>query len=178
MAKLDLYEQFRPDIKSGDCLLWRSSTVIGWMIRLFTGHNVNHAGLTVCPSEHEIFKNRRFTIEALDDGIVFRLVSERLRLFSGKVWWYPLLDDYDFARDHITMWALNMNGTPYDYDSLFKQVFGRVSADMRRFFCSEFCYFAWKENGIPLLEQPAPRPGDIPALGIFKEPRLIFDWPS
>jgi hypothetical protein len=181
MAKLDLYEEFRQEIQSGDCLLWRSHSAVGSLIRMFTGGFVNHAGLAVKPSEHEIFKNRRFTLEAVGKGVVFRLISEQLRDFDGgKVWLYQLKDEYDFARDHVTAWGLEKEGTPYDYGSLFKQAIARVSGDMRKFWCSEFCYFGWKKNGIPIISgDRVPYPSEIPDLKIFKEePRLIFDWES
>ena len=175
MSNLDLYNQRKANMKSGDCLLWRSSSVVGWLIRLFTSHTVNHARIVIRPHDYGHFKNRRFTIEALENGIILRLLSERLRNFNGKVWLYPLRDEYDFARELIVKWAIEKEGTPYDYGSLFKQIFGRVSAVMKQFFCSEFCYIAWKESGIPVNEEKAPRPGDIPALDIFKEQILIFE---
>ena len=162
-------------MQSGDCLLWRSSSMIGWAIRLFTGHKVNHASLVIKPYKYGQLKNRRFALEALEDGVVLRLLSERLRNFDGKVWLYPLKDEFDFARPKTIDWALSMEGTPYDYKSIFKQIFARVSVDMKELFCSEFAYLAWKKGGIIKDEViKAPRPGDIPALGIFKDPILIF----
>jgi len=172
---IELYAQHRVKMQTGDCLLWRSSSVLGWAIRLFSWAKVNHAGLVVRPNEWGLFKDRRFTLEALEGGIVLRLLSERLRDFNGKVWLYPLKDEFAVLRDEICRWALAQEGTPYDYGSLFKQVFGRVSVEMTRYFCSEFCYAAWLKAGLPVNEPKAPRPGDIPKLGIFKEPVLIFD---
>jgi len=172
---MELYRKHQETLQTGDCLLWRSRPVIGWLIRLFSWAKVNHAGLVVRPHEHGPFKDRRFTLEALESGIILRLLSERLRGFDGQVYLYPLKEEFAFTREGIGDWAIKLEGTPYDYSSLFRQIFGRVSADMKRLFCSEFCYFAWKENGIPIEEEKAPRPGDIPKLGIFKEPILIFD---
>lgn len=168
------YNELKSTMRTGDCLLWRSNSILGWMIRLFTKAPVNHAGLIIRPGEHGHFKNRRFTIEALEKGIILRLLSERLRSFDGQVWLYPLKDEFDEYRSKIGAWALEKEGTPYDYRSLFKQIFGRVSADMREFFCSEFCYMAWRAVGINIKDQKAPRPGDIPDLGIFKEPVKLF----
>jgi len=115
-----------------------------------------------------------FVIEALEQGVILRLISERLRSFNGKVWWYPLKSEYQGARNKISKWAVEQEGTPYDYSSLFRQVFGRVSAEASLYFCSELCYFAWMEAGIPVARDKAPRPGDIPGLGIFNDPILIF----
>jgi hypothetical protein len=55
-------------------------------------------------------------------------------------------------------------GIPYDYQSIFHQLFGKVSADARRLFCSEYCYLAYGFTG------KAPAPADMPALGIFEQP--------
>ena len=171
---LDVYGYYKDDLQTGDCLLWRSRSMIGWLIRLFTGHRVNHAGLVIRPHEYGCFNDRRFTLEALENGVVLRLLSERLRSFDGAVWLYPLKDEYRLKRAVISAWAIKQEGTPYDYGSLFKQIFGRVSLDMRKYFCSEFCYAAWREAGIPVDENKAPRPGDIPGLGIFKKPVMIY----
>ena len=168
------YNTYKEIMKTGDCLLWRSHTMIGWLIRFFSKAPVNHAGLIIRPEEHGHFRDRRFTIEALEQGIILRLLSERLRSFDGEVWLYPLKDEFDEYRSKIGDWAIEKEGTPYDYGSLFKMIFGRVSADMKEFFCSEFCYMAWEENGLPVNEEKAPRPGDIPELGLFKEPILII----
>lgn len=154
--------------------MWRSRSVTGWLIRLFSRADVNHAGLVI-RVDHAHFQGRRFTLEALETGIVLRLLSERLRRYRGSVWLYPLKAEFNAAREAIGDWAIEREGTPYDYGSLLRQAFGRVSADMRYFFCSEYCYFAYRESGIPVAEPKAPRPGDIPRLGIFEPPILIYE---
>lgn len=168
------YNIHKHEMKSGDCILWQSSrSCIGWLIQRFT--SCNHASLIIRPEEFGPFKDRRFVMEAVGKGVVLRLLSEHFREFHGRVYWYPLKDEFDFARGNIADWAIAQEGTPYDYGSLFRQLFGRVSADIELFFCSEFCYFGWKENGIPVDCPTAPRPGDIPDLKIFKYPVLIFE---
>ena len=170
----ELYDTCREGMRTGDCILWRSKSLIGWAIRMFSGGAYNHAGLVVRPHDAGCFAGRRFTLEALGNGIILRLLSERLRGFEGEVWLFPLKDDFDLLRHKILEWALDKEGTPYDYGSLFKQIFGRVSVDAKSYFCSEFAYDAWKEAGLPIAEDKAPRPGDIPMLPIFKEPIMIY----
>jgi hypothetical protein len=58
--------------------------------------------------------------------------------------------------------AFQYIGVPYDYKSLFKNAFGRVSADARALFCSEYCFLCYGKTG------KAPTPGEMPKLGIFK----------
>ena len=172
--KLKMYLTCRHILRTGDCILWQSNSIVGWLIRRFSKANVNHASLVISLSEYGNLIDRRFLLEALGPGIVLRLLSRRLMKFSGKVWWYPLKDEYNSHRNKIGEWALLQVGVEYDYKSLFKQMIGRVSADVKEFFCSEYCFIGWKKSGISLKGKVAPRPGDIPKLGIFKKPIRIL----
>ena len=174
MENLEAYMKQRPQMKTGDLLLWKSSSVIGWLIRLFSSGNVNHAGLVLCLEEFAHLKDRRWTLEALEPGIVLHLLSRRLGKYDGSVWCYPLKEEYDYCRSDLGAWAIEKVGTPYDYGSLFKNALGRVSADANKFFCSEYAYMAYKENGLPVDFEKAPRPADMPSLGIFDEPVQIL----
>lgn len=167
--KLLKYISCRPMMQTGDLLQYRSKSCLGWLIRLFTGHEVNHSGLVVRIKEHENRKDRRWTLEALESGIVLHLLSRRLtKDFKGEAWWYPLLPEFDAYRDAIGGWAFSKVGVGYDYWGLLKQAAARVAPDARRFWCSEFCYFAYKEVAIPIPEfEHGPRPGDMPKLNIF-----------
>jgi len=174
MGKLDLYIKERPDMKTGDLLQWRSESFLGAAIRFFSRANVNHSGLIISLNEYSGLVDRRFTLEALGSGIVLRLLSERVREHKGRLWLYPLKNEFDICRDAVAEWALLKVGTPYDYKSLLKQVAGRVSSNASRLFCSEYCFMAWKAAGIPVTSKKAPRPGDMPGLGIFKDPVRIL----
>lgn len=174
MNDLNPYYTWRDDLKTGDCLLYSSRSVIGWLIRLFSRATVNHAGLVIRLAEFGDLKDRRFTLEALEYGIVLRLLSKRLEKYSGKVWWYALKPEFDEARDAIAEWALLNVGTKYDYGSLFRQAFMRVSVNAKKFFCSEYVFAAWDFAGIAPRRDHAPRPGDIPALELFNEPIQIL----
>lgn len=169
MANLELYMRYRSHMQTGDLLLWKSHTLLGWMIRLFSRGEVNHAGLVLKLEEFAHLKERRWTLEALEPGIVLHLISNRLAKFDGEVWWYPLKDEFYEHRANLGEWAIAMVGTPYDYGSLFKNALGRVSVNANRLFCSEYAYMAYKENGLPVYQKKAPRPADMPGLGIFKD---------
>jgi len=174
MEKLDTYYKHRPMMQTGDLLLWKSRSVIGWLIRLFSSGNVNHAGLVLCLDEFAHLTDRRWTLEALEPGIVLSLISRRFEKYDGSAWWYPLKGEYNSCRHDLGEWAIEKVGTPYDYGSLFKNALGRVSADASKFFCSEYAYMAYKEVGLPVDLEKAPRPADMPGLGIFKEPTQIL----
>ena len=167
------YYKLRDELKTGDLLLYRSSSVLGWLIRMFSRANVNHAGLVIRLSEYGDLSDRRFTLEALEGGIVLRILSRRLRKFKGDVYWYPLQDQFESYRNDIGAWALEKVGIQYDYGSLFKQALCRVSADAEKFFCSEYSQIAYTECGIIEPLDYALTPGEMSGLGIFKAPRVL-----
>ncbi|OGW44436.1 MAG: hypothetical protein A2Y66_01710 [Nitrospirae bacterium RBG_13_41_22] len=170
MGDLYTYNRWRNHIDSGDLLLYRSKNLLGWAIRKFSHGNVNHAGLVINLKEFAGKEDRRWTLEALEHGIELNLLSKRLEEYKGNVWLYPLQDCYNDLRPQIGAWAAEKVGTPYDYGSLFKNIFGRVSVEANRFFCSEYAFMAYRDNGIKMNINKAPTPADMPSLGIFKDP--------
>jgi len=165
---LSAYNAAKDGMKTGDLLQWRSDSLVGALIRWRTKSGVNHSSLVLRLSEYEGLERRRWTTEALEHGTVLNLLSRRLETFGGECWWYPLQDSWNEYREKVGEWALKMIGVPYDYESIFKQIVGKVSADARALFCSEYCYMAYGLIG------KAPSPGEMPELGIFKEPVKIL----
>jgi len=165
---LTLYNAVRDQMKTGDLLQWKSNSLIGALIRWRTKSNVNHSSLVIRLAEYEGLERHRWTTEALEHGTVLNLLSRRLEAFDGECWWYPLQDSWNEYRENVGTWALDKIGIPYDYGSIVKQIVGKVSADARELFCSEYCYLAYGLTG------KAPNPGEMPELGIFKEPQKIL----
>ena len=147
-------------MQSGDVVLWKGRGIISRLIRIWSEYS--HASLVLRLKEFENLKDRRFLLEALSSGIELRLLSRRLEEYSGEAWWFPLKSIYDRTgvRQEIATWALKQVGIKYDFDSLFRNALGRVSADAKQYFCSEFVYLAYKQAGL-VKRQKAPRPGDI-----------------
>lgn len=161
--------QVKHTMKTGDCIEWRSKgAMVGWLIRFFSKGKFNHSSLVITLGEYGDLANRRFLLEALGE-IELRILSKRLEKYNGEVWWYPLKDEYDVCRNKIGEWALLHIGVDYDFGGVIRQIVSRVSADVKKLWCSEFCFFAWIFGGIP-LKGKAPRPVDIPKYDIFKEP--------
>ena len=161
------YSKARERMATGDVVLWKGKGIISRLIRLWSEYS--HASLVLRLKEFKGLKDRRFLLEALASGIELRLLSRRLRGYRGEAWWFPLLDEYQGKRSDIAAWALNQVGKRYDYGSLFKNMLGRVNADARSYFCSEFVFLAYKEAGI-VGGNVAPRPGDIARWNCFKFP--------
>ena len=177
---LALYKPHRMQIQSGDMILWHSATILGWLIRCFhtlrsfKRVTVNHASLVVKGPEHvgSVMGDRRWQLEALWQGVVLRKLSDRLTTHKGKAYWYPLLDKYDSYRDKISATAYNELGTPYDYFSVFKQIYRRVKAGGLKLFCSELLFWVYRQLGI-VTGKKAPAPDEIPGLGIHRRPVRI-----
>jgi len=172
MNSLKKYLILRNRLDTGDLIEWRSSTAVGWLIRKFTGKKVNHSSLVVKFANEELGE-RRYILEALDDGIVLNLVSTRLAQFKGQAWWYPLKPEHNRLRAKILPWAIDQTGKPYDYDSLFKQMFSKVSCDARRLFCSEFYQMALSKVHL-LPDGTALRPGEFERFCIHLNPVQII----
>lgn len=178
------YADIRDSIKSGDRIEFAGNTVIGRLIRWFTKDAVNHTALALSIDEYSNYLgNRKFILEAESDGIVLNTLSHDIQTADGKVFYTPLLLQFDDRRKQIADWALQQVGTGYDFGSLFKNVLGAVNADMKKLFCSEYYFIALVQAGIiPGCELcgkivtdhnggpvKSPRPGEFGRFPVFGE---------
>jgi len=178
---LDLYYKYRPEMQSADLLQWQSDTLLGKLIRIWS-KGVNHSGQVLDLALCKDLLNRRWILEALEGGLDINLISSRLEGYKGRVWWHPLLPEYDEYRPRIrnlaVMRATEYGKKSYDYWGLVKNAICRVSANAREYFCSEFVYLNCRDVGMPLGDWPreiAPRPGDMAEFGWWGAGTLIFD---
>ena len=171
MNDLSEYYKVRHLIKTGDHLGWKSDGIVGCLIRLKTGNTINLSSMAI-KLDYEGLGQRRYDVGALNRGIEFHMLSRMLEKYNGKVWWYPLKDKYNELRSRIAVKAFEVVDIPYDYDSLFKNVLGRVSTNFSKLFCSEFynwdLYTSGIDTGWPVPGK-APTPADIDKFKIFKE---------
>jgi len=180
LAGLDLYLNHTGDMQTGDLIEWAGDSLIGRMIRLFTRRDTNHTSLLIRPQNYLGLKDRRFMIEALETGPTATLLSARFKNYAGKVYWIPLKPEFNHRRDSIGTWAIleMVERRPrYDYGSVLKQMFGRVSLDGQRYFCSEFAHAAWINGGVlqPPENGKAARPGEFEDFGVTLPRVKIFD---
>jgi hypothetical protein len=167
---VNIYDLVKGDMKTGDILYWRSNTLIGALIRARTGGKGNHVSQIIRLPECEGQEQRRYHTEALERGVYPNLLSERLKAFSGSVWWLPLRDEWDMVRAEIAVRMAEMWGTPYDFPSLFWQIIGSVSTDAEQLFCSEFAWRALGYSGI------APNPKELAEDKKFLYKAEILIW--
>lgn len=185
--KLERYHRFQQKMRTGDLLSWSSDSALGWLIRKFTQSDINHSGMVIRFQDYEEKHgaSRRFTLEALGPGVELNVLSRRLENFKGRVYWHALKEEYDDKRPLLGAAALQFAGVKYDYRSLLKNVFGRVSAEAARLFCSEYVYVTFDKCQfspncedtkllIQLAEGKAPVPADMPKLGWWVPRMRIF----
>ena len=184
---MKLYLRHNQDIRTGDLLSWGSKSALGWIIKKFTKSDINHSGMAIRFADYEEKEgnSRRFTLEALQHGIDLHLISKRLEVHKGKVYWHPLLAKYDDQRPLLGAIALKYVGVKYDYRSLIKNVLGRVSAEASKLFCSEYVYTTFtqcqfktdtQDNKLllSLIEGKSPTPADMAKLGWWQDRIRIF----
>lgn len=169
MRDLSQYDGLRPLIKTGDLIEFASNGFIGTGIMAVTGRKVSHSSMVIrLPYQNS---PRRYIVEAVRTGPEFHLLSDVLQHYNGKVIWYGLKSEYDSKRDAIGDWLFHelSQKKGYDFKGVLMQLFGRVSLDAKRLYCTELCELPYIEQGI-IEPDPkgARRPGDLPALGIFK----------
>ena len=168
MRDLTQYDGLRPMIKTGDLVEFASNGVIGKSIMAVTGKQVSHSALVV--RLPYLDSPRRFIIEAIRTGLEFQLLSDVLQHYDGRVIWYGLKKEHDDKRNFIGEWAFNelAKHKHYDFGGVVAQLWGRVSLDSKKYYCSEIIDAAYIEAGI-IKPDPAGarRPGDFVPLGIF-----------
>ena len=168
MRDLSQYDGLRTLIKTGDLVEFASNGIIGKSIMAVTHKGVSHSSLVVRLPYKD--SPRRYIIEAIRTGVEFQLLSDVLKHYDGKVIWYGLRKEYDDKRDGIGEWAFNelAKHKKYDFGGVIAQLWGRVSLDSRKYYCSELIDAAYIEAGIIKPDPKGARvPGDFVPLGIF-----------
>lgn len=176
---MDRYAIYRSFVRTGDVIEWRSDSVIGFLIRMITGNDVNHTGGIIRLSDMHFQKtyntqeDRIFSPEARANGFQLTYLSEQMKKFMGKAYLLPLRPELERYREKIAQEQMKFIGIKYDYDGLFKNILGYVSADMERLFCSEAIFISFV-NARLLVNGMAFRPGDFEKTGLFLPRVRIF----
>jgi hypothetical protein len=165
---LSLYTKVRPEMKTGDHLGWRSNSAIGYFIRVFSRGDINHSSIVI---KVDGVNDHRFDLGANKKAVELHKLSWMLREYRGEVWWYPLKDEYEERRQLIEQAAFKLIDIGYDYNSLIKNMVGRVSTNMSKLFCSETYNLIMLQAGIGTgYLHVAPTPADIDQkFTIFKD---------
>lgn len=160
-----------------DLIQWHGDSIISKIIKWKTGGPASHSGVVV-----RLFETDRIlTLHATSKGCVPWPLSDLLKTYKGDVYWHPLKSNYYPFMHKAFNWMYDRIGTGYDFDGLGKNWFGRVVADARKLFCTEYMYLGWRDGAKCDLNWQdrdiSPVPSDMPTVGPYQElgvPILIY----
>jgi hypothetical protein len=154
------YVLLRPAIQTGDVILWKGNSFAQRLIRIYGGYS--HASLVVRFDRRTGgLEEHVFVVEAVGGGLKLDLLSESLKRAHGRAYHLrvPLSDEQRTqAKDIALRWA--EKSTPYDFGGVFRNVLARVSVDVGRLYCSEWCWWVLEQVNF-VTGKIAPRPGDL-----------------
>jgi hypothetical protein len=188
---IELYQQYRDRIRTGDLVEWKSFKPIGYAIRSITKENVNHtSGAIWMHSVENAFHGvsdpemRLYVGEAIANGFRSTFLSKEISTFDGEVYWVPLKPEYDHKRLEIIRNVHALEGRPYDYKSLIQNLWRRVPLDATKPYCSEAWHIALVKSGLlesdfsptgkPKDKRCGLRPGEFYKTGLFLNPIRIY----
>ena len=166
MNDLRRYETFKPLMNTGDLIEFKTRSAVGWAIRKITKKDVNHSALLV-KFDYDGCGDRRYILEAVGRGVDLNILSKRLMRHKGSAYWSMLKKEHDDKRQKILGFALSQLGVGYDYRSILDQIVGRVSSDIKKYFCSEYVQVAYEQAGVMPVSEVALRPGDFQETGVI-----------
>jgi hypothetical protein len=172
------YDTCKELMKTGDCLLFSSYSPIAAGIKMFTNSQWSHAALVIRLSEYEGEERHRFYIEATSPKVKLTRLTGKMLDYTGVIAWLPLPEMYDPFRQQLGYTMLQLLDKKYDYKSVLKQIFKKVSEDADAFFCSEMCGYVWNRSfSIGWTQGEALQPCDIVQLSMFQSTQLtiIYD---
>lgn len=176
MNDLSKYYAVREQMRTGDLLTYRTDGAISWTIRRWSP-GANHAGMVLSMDEYSGEEWRRWTLEATGHGPRMAYLSTLLERLHGEAYWHQLKPEFSEAnRNAAGCWALEQQGVvKYDFAGVLKQMFGSVSADLSKLWCSEYVYFSWVKGKILPYEgdEDGPKPSALPEMGVTLPPLLI-----
>jgi hypothetical protein len=177
VSALQKYEAVQPLLLTADLIEWSSKAPLGYAIRWVTKKNVNHTSGVIVMNLADTKYQRRYIGEALAKGFQLSYLSKRIKCYKGKVYWLRLKEEFDKYRKLIALEALLLEGRPYGYKDLFKNISKPVKVNAKQVICSE----SWQ---IPLIKigllSPdfndglALRPGEFGRTGLYHEPIEIY----
>jgi len=177
MNGLDLYARYSPIIKTADLIEFSNNSICSFAIRWRTKEIVSHTSGAILYKMVSGTQVRRYIGESVGKGFILSYLSDRLRHWNTKAYLLRLKSEYDEYRVRIAEEALKLEGTPYDFLSIFKQLKGPVKLDTKQLFCSEVWQVALIKVG--LLEESfnngcALVPGQFWMTGLYKEAVRLF----
>lgn len=176
------YEKIREGIRPGDMLAFHGCGIISRGIAIYEHLKtrvpiqqcITHVAM-VCSGP--IILDRKLMLEADEGEVNARSVSATLSEYNGRVFWYPLREELCYFRSAMDLLCWNKIGKKYDYGSFFGNLFGNVSLDGRRYFCSELLQAVFQivpeEIIDEILRHKEKTESDFPVLKLFFKKKAL-----
>ena len=171
------YSDIKAIVGCGDLIETRTNRVIGPIIRAFTGQEVNHSTMAVILALPGSDYQRRYIIEADGGAVKLKPLSLYIREHAGDLFWSPVRPIYSDSRNLLSQASLELEGTKYDWKSLFFCAAGPVTLDKKKLLCSEMVQVAAIWAGLILSTFNSGkilRPGELHKTGIWEKPTIII----
>ncbi|MGC9504887.1 hypothetical protein [Baaleninema sp.] len=195
---LSLYEQHRPQMKTGDVIAFSGNTGFSDLIKWGTGSTYSHVGIVlklglsggfgdsvmVVESTTEVSRSEVSPTEIIK-GVQLNWLSKRTLLYDGAVWWVPLKHPLPpEGKTQAEAWLRETHNqrVPYDFAQVMGSgidLFDRLGLsnqeDFSRLFCSELVSKALKIAGVldDNLNPSEQTPADVVNFPCLDRPVLI-----
>jgi hypothetical protein len=186
------YKDVRKQMQPGDVIAFSGKGNFSEIIKWATRANVSHVGvilqskLLISGESQQGFFNQIIESTSLNgfSGVTISRLSDRIELYDGEIWWFPLGDS---IRQKMNMkkfydWLLHQEHKLYDMpqainsalDALDKiPLLGRAThntEDFSKFFCSELVAAALEQSGaISHINSSEVTPVDLCMFSIYKQ---------
>lgn len=193
---LSTYEQYRPQIKTGDVIGFSGNAGFSKFIRWATGSIYSHVGivlnvnLTSGGDDSVLIVESRTDTQGKDaagakliKGVQLHWLSKRILGFDGAAWLFPLKQPLNQDGEaKMQAWLRQTNNKIVPYDSVQTlgaglDLFDRVgltysNEDLSTLFCSELVAKALQIAGVvdPKLNASEQTPGDVVNYPIYGKP--------
>jgi hypothetical protein len=157
-SKFHVYEQYRSQIKTGDVIAFSGNSGFSDFIKFFTKSKFSHVAIAVRDNSF-IFGDTVFVVESTTEergtnadgtkvikGVQMHLLSQRLAMYNGSVYWFPLKQSIaEDKMQQMLSWLRNtyVSEVPYDYVQIYGAGLARIK---REFLNSDFSRFGTPAN--------------------------------
>jgi len=178
------YSEARSLMQPGDLIGFSGMSPASFVIRFVTGSDISHVGtiLRTNVSGTDLQINHIIESGSIGKGkagVKINRMSDHIRDYAGKIYWYPLHDDVRNILDEKAMFdfLLSHKGKPYDAPQAILSVLPIESKEnFDWLFCSELSAGGYEAGGLTGdkdLNCSKVTPGALVEIPWFKERVLI-----
>lgn len=203
-SELEKYEQYRPQMQTGDAIAFSGTSGFSDMIKWATRSPYSHVGIILKSDLGGGFGETVFLVESTTEtnqrdfegkqvikGVQIHFLSKRLETYPGSVWWVPLKNRLsEGGRAEMERWLRQTRNQKVLYD--YVQIYGagldmfdryglQNDPDFTTLFCSELVAKALQIAGAidePNLNPSEQTPRDVVHLPCFQSPVELKIYPG